>query len=115
MAQEPGVVLVSARDERECRLSQALLAAPAGADCERAVAAGLESLEWLTTVQQPVPRGHFVPIGSDGFYPRAGARARFDQQPIEAGAMVSACLQALRVTGDPLGIAGVAQEPHNPQ
>jgi hypothetical protein len=42
-----------------------------------------------------------VPIGSEGFYPKTGARARFDQQPIEAGAMVSACLQALRVTGDP--------------
>jgi hypothetical protein len=61
----------------------------------------LESLHWLTAVQNPHAPGHFVPIGSEGFYPKAGLPARFDQQPIEAGAMVSACLQALRVTGDP--------------
>jgi hypothetical protein len=82
------------------RLPQALLSVSAG-PVELSVAAGLESLDWLANVQHQVPLGHFVPIGSEGFYPKAGARARFDQQPIEAGAMVSACLQALRVTGDP--------------
>jgi hypothetical protein len=44
--------------------------------------------------------GHFVPIGSNGFYQRGGTRARFDQQPVEAQAMVSACLEAYRMTGD---------------
>ncbi len=44
--------------------------------------------------------GHFVPIGSNGFYPQGGERARFDQQPVEAQAMVSACLEAYRITGD---------------
>ncbi|MER3515371.1 MAG: hypothetical protein C4310_14055, partial [Chloroflexota bacterium] len=34
------------------------------------------------------------------FYPRGGERARFDQQPIEAHAMVAACLEAHRVTGE---------------
>src|SRR5207247_9537099 len=43
---------------------------------------------------------HFVPIGSNGFYPRGGARARFDQQPVEAAVTVSACLNADQVTGD---------------
>jgi hypothetical protein len=38
--------------------------------------------------------GHFVPIGSNGFYPMNGKRARFDQQPVEAQGMVSACLEA---------------------
>jgi len=42
----------------------------------------------------------FSPIGSNGFYPRGGERARFDQQPVEAQAMVSACLEAHRITGD---------------
>ncbi len=42
---------------------------------------------------------HFVPIGSNGFYPQGGERARFDQQPVEAQAMVSACLEAHRITG----------------
>ena len=35
-----------------------------------------------------------------GFYPRGGAKAPFDQQPVEACAMISACLEAQRLTGD---------------
>jgi len=65
--------------------------------------AGLESLTWLADLQRAeVPGGHFVPIGSNGFYRRGGERARFDQQPVEAQAMVSACLEAQRITGDKL-------------
>ena len=82
------------------RLPQAMLSVSSG-PVQLAVAAGLESLDWLANVQHQTPLGHFVPVGSEGFYPKTGVRARFDQQPIEAGAMVSACLQALRVTGDP--------------
>lgn len=62
--------------------------------------AGLESLGWLARIQR-ADAGHFVPIGSEGFYARGGERARFDQQPVEAQAMVSACLEAFRITGDP--------------
>ncbi len=63
--------------------------------------AGLESLDWLADLQRADADGsHFVPIGSNGFYRRGGERARFDQQPVEAQAMVSACLEAHRVTGD---------------
>ncbi|HEY2990135.1 MAG TPA: glycosyltransferase family 4 protein, partial [Candidatus Binatia bacterium] len=62
---------------------------------------GLESLGWLADLQRAdAAGGHFVPIGSNGFYQRGGARARFDQQPVEAQAMVSACLEAERITGD---------------
>jgi hypothetical protein len=61
--------------------------------------AGLESLQWLAELQL-AGNGHFVPIGSNGFYPYGSDRARFDQQPIEAQAMVSACLEAFRITGD---------------
>jgi len=60
---------------------------------------GLESLSWLAGLQR-ADAGHFVPIGSNGFYARGGERARFDQQPVEAQAMVSACLEAHRITGD---------------
>ena len=63
--------------------------------------AGLESLIWLTDLQR-AEAGHFVPIGSNGFYKKGGERARFDQQPVEAQAMVSACLEAFRITGDKL-------------
>jgi hypothetical protein len=63
--------------------------------------AGLESLGWLADLQRSdASGGHFVPIGSNGFYKRGGERTRFDQQPVEAQAMVSACLEAHRITGD---------------
>ncbi len=62
---------------------------------------GMESLQWLTNLQHAEKEGrHFVPIGSNGFYTQGGERARFDQQPVEAQAMVSACLEAYRITGD---------------
>jgi hypothetical protein len=61
----------------------------------------LESLVWLAGLQRiDTEGGHFVAIGSNGFYRRGGERARFDQQPLEAQAMVSACLEAFRITGD---------------
>jgi hypothetical protein len=63
--------------------------------------AGLESLRWLADLQRADAKGgHFVPIGSNGFFQQGGERARFDQQPVEAQAMVSACLEACRITGD---------------
>jgi glycosyltransferase involved in cell wall biosynthesis len=61
--------------------------------------AGLESLSWLADLQRS-NEGYFVPIGSNGFYTQGGERARFDQQPVEAQAMVSACLEAYRITVD---------------
>jgi glycosyltransferase involved in cell wall biosynthesis len=63
--------------------------------------AGLESLGWLANLQRSdTESGHFVPIGSNGFYQQGGDRARFDQQPLEAQAMVSACLEAHRISLD---------------
>jgi len=65
------------------------------------IEAGLESLNWLADLQRSDTSGrHFVPIGSNGFYQQGGERARFDQQPVEAQAMVSACLEAHRLTGE---------------
>jgi hypothetical protein len=60
---------------------------------------GLQALRWLNEIQVS-EKGHFRPIGSNGFYQRGGTRATFDQQPIEAQAMVSACLEAYRTTSD---------------
>jgi hypothetical protein len=62
---------------------------------------GLESLTWLADLQRSdTASRHFVPIGSNGFYQQGGERARFDQQPVEAQAMVSACLEAHRISGN---------------
>jgi hypothetical protein len=66
---------------------------------EEMVSAGLEALDWLVTIQRCEVKGHFVPIGSQGFYSRNGEKARFDQQPVEACAVVSACLRAYHATG----------------
>jgi hypothetical protein len=60
---------------------------------------GLRSLEWLMTVQTD-PKGHFVPVGNNGWYPKRGAKARFDQQPIEALDMIEACREAYDATND---------------
>ena len=60
---------------------------------------GLQALRWLVEIQTS-ENGHFRPIGNNGFYQRGGTRANFDQQPIEAQAMVSACLEAYRATSD---------------
>jgi glycosyltransferase involved in cell wall biosynthesis len=81
------------------RLSQALIASGAWMENEEMVGAGLRSLDWLVSIQRS-DDDYFAPIGSDGFYRRGGPRAFFDQQPVEAGALVSACLEAQRVTGD---------------
>ena len=82
------------------RLPQALLLVGSACSDDRMISAGLESLDWLSSTQCCEINGHFVPIGSQGFYRQDGEKARFDQQPLEAAGAVSACLQAYRVTGD---------------
>ncbi len=81
------------------RLPQALIRTGMRAANDEMVSAGLEALDWLVTIQRCVVNGHFVPIGSQGFYSKKTEKARFDQQPVEACAVVSACLQAYRATG----------------
>jgi glycosyltransferase involved in cell wall biosynthesis len=59
---------------------------------------GLRSLSWLLAIQ--TEDDHFVPIGSYGWYEKGGTKARFDQQPIEANAMIGACVEAFNITQD---------------
>jgi glycosyltransferase involved in cell wall biosynthesis len=65
---------------------------------------GLATLRWLVKVQTS-EAGSFRPIGSDGFYQRGQERAMFDQQPIEAQATVSACIEAYYATDDAVWVA----------
>jgi glycosyltransferase involved in cell wall biosynthesis len=81
------------------RLPQALIRAGVRNSNQEMVGAGLEALDWLGSIHRCEVKGHFVPIGSQGFYSRKTEKARFDQQPVEACAAVSACLQAYRATG----------------
>ncbi|HWA77255.1 MAG TPA: glycosyltransferase family 4 protein [Polyangiaceae bacterium] len=82
------------------RLSQALIVSGEALGSEEASSIGLRSLAWLAITQSSAD-GHFAPIGSNGFHSKGGVKAQFDQQPLEAAAMVSASLDALRATGDP--------------
>ncbi len=59
---------------------------------------GLKTLKWLLAIQ--TENGHFVPIGSNGWYKKSGHRARFDQQPIESNSMIDACVEAFNITSD---------------
>jgi hypothetical protein len=65
---------------------------------------GLKTLRWLIKIQTS-DAGAFRPIGSNGFYSRGGQRAIFDQQPIEAQATISACIEAYHATGDMFWVA----------
>jgi len=59
----------------------------------------LRALEWLWSVETN-DAGQFAPVGTQGWFPRDGEKAQFDQLPLEAASMVDACLEAFRVTDD---------------
>jgi glycosyltransferase involved in cell wall biosynthesis len=92
---EPGATYDNAR------LSQALIVSGYAMNQPEMQDIGLKSLRWLVSIQK-TPSGCFRPIGSNGFCIRDGARAHFDQQPVEALAMISACLSAFHLTSDPI-------------
>jgi hypothetical protein len=62
------------------------------------IEAGMESLKWLVAAQHRDDKDVFVPIGSNGFFTEGREKARFDQQPVEACATISACLEVYRLT-----------------
>jgi hypothetical protein len=80
------------------RLPEALLRAGHALGESRFADAGLASLAFYERVT--VENGIYVPIGNEGWYPRAGPRARYAQQPLEACAMVDAQLAAFDLSGD---------------
>ncbi|MHA1885663.1 MAG: glycosyl transferase family 1, partial [Promethearchaeota archaeon] len=61
--------------------------------------AGIRSLDWLIQIQTN-KKGQFSPIGNNGWYPKNGEKARFDQQPIEAQSVLEACVEAYKNTQD---------------
>jgi hypothetical protein len=86
------------------KLPHALILSGRCMNDEAMLETGLRTLRWLVGVQTS-PAGSFRPIGSNGFYSRGGDRALFDQQPIEAQATVSACIEAYQATGDRFWVA----------
>jgi hypothetical protein len=79
------------------RMPEALLRGGAALNDSRLQAAGLRALSFLASVTHE--KDVFVPIGNKGWYERDGERAIYDQQPIEACAMVDAWLAAAKLTG----------------
>src|SRR5580658_7401811 len=80
------------------RLSQALILAGWRSDNQRMIEVGMDSLKWLVAEQHRDDKEIFVPIGSNGFFIEGSEKARFDQQPLEACATISACLEVYRLT-----------------
>jgi glycosyltransferase involved in cell wall biosynthesis len=81
------------------RLSQAVILTGYWTSRGDVVEIGLRSLRWLVE-QQMADGDHFTPIGSNGFWTRGNECARFDQQPLEAYAMIAACVEAYSLTGE---------------
>lgn len=79
------------------RLSQALLVAYQTLQDQVYLEIAKESLRFLEKIT--VINETYVPIGSKGWYMKGGERALYDQQPIEAGAMVETATLAYRLTG----------------
>jgi hypothetical protein len=77
---------------------RALIAAGRHLDSLRHTEVGLAILDWLIAAQT-APAGHFSSIGN-GWWARAGQKSRFDQQPIEATAILLAAEVAFSVTLD---------------
>jgi glycosyltransferase involved in cell wall biosynthesis len=87
------------------RLPQALLLSGQWLPDREMLETGLRALDWLKKVQTDEKGHHFAAIGNHGWFPRGGSKARFDQQPIEAAAMVDACIEAFNCTRDEEWIA----------
>jgi hypothetical protein len=79
---------------------QALIRAGDRLGDTRMVDRGLALLDWLIVVQT-ADAGHFSPIGNRGWWPRGGRPARYDQQPMEATALLLAAEAAFQASGDP--------------
>lgn len=77
---------------------RALIAAGRWLDSPSMVDLGLEILDWLIA-SQTAPEGHLSSIGN-GWWTRDGVKSQFDQQPIEATALLLAAESAYDTTRD---------------
>ena len=82
-------------------LAHALIEAGAWLHYPGMIERGLATLDWLLD-GQVAEAGHVELVGNSGWWPRGESRARFDQQPIDAAALVEACAAAWRVTAGPV-------------
>jgi glycosyltransferase involved in cell wall biosynthesis len=80
------------------RLPQALMACGRVTQNADMVSLGIDVLKWLGHVQCNPASGGFTPVGNQGWFPKSGSKACYDQQPLEAAAMIDACIEAYQCT-----------------
>jgi len=78
--------------------ARALIVAGRTLGSDEMIDTGLGVLDWQLDTQTTID-GHLSTIGN-GWWPRGGAKSRFDQQPIEATALLLAAESAYLVTAD---------------
>ncbi|MDI9456982.1 MAG: glycosyltransferase family 4 protein [Dethiobacteria bacterium] len=83
------------------RIPQALIGAGSYLQEQQILQTGLCALNWLISIQTNPAGGQLSLVGNNGWYRRGGEKAPFDQQPLDAAAMVAACTQAYLATGEP--------------
>jgi hypothetical protein len=79
------------------RLPQGLFLAYSLAEKQEFLEVAEQAMDFLLRTQ--MLDGVYVPIGNDGWYKRGGKRAMYDQQPLEAAAMVDAAVEGYNATG----------------
>jgi glycosyltransferase involved in cell wall biosynthesis len=82
------------------RLAEALLACGRACEDEEMVNTGLRVLEWLKDIQLEANGAWFAPVGNQGWYTKGESKAQYDQQPLEAAAMIGAAIEAYECTQD---------------
>jgi glycosyltransferase involved in cell wall biosynthesis len=80
------------------RLPEALMACGRVTGDNDMISLGIDVLEWLRDIQVDPACGWFAPVGNQGWFPKSGDKAQYDQQPLEAAAMIGASLEAYECT-----------------
>ena len=80
------------------RLPEALMACGRVTGDDDMVSLGIDVLTWLRDIQLDPAVGWFAPVGNHGWFPKSGGKAQYDQQPLEAAAMIGASLEAYECT-----------------
>ena len=80
------------------RLPEALLACGRISGDHDMVSLGIDVLEWLRDIQVDPSEGWFAPVGNKGWFQKSGSKAQYDQQPLEAAAMIGASIEAYECT-----------------
>ncbi len=79
------------------RMPQALIIAGKILNDDKFIKAGLRTLKFIMNAQTS-KNNYFRPYATEGFFETGMSDKKFDQQPVEAQASISACLTAYQIT-----------------